>query len=126
MTTATAEKSKTFKLAAIFMLFAALSLDASAAGLLDMISGTSTLINSLAKLLNIAAALTGAWFVISGVMTWKKSSNEHGGQIEFKSVVIPIVAGTILVAFTGFIAMTSTTFGFASPNTAMFLGAGTL
>lgn len=92
-----------------------------AAGLESMVSGSNTLILSLARLLNTIAALVGGWFVFSGVMAWKKSSNEHGGAgIEFKSVVIPIVAGVILVCFTTFIMLTSHTFGFASPNTMMY------
>jgi len=94
--------------------------DVAMAGLEQMTTGATSLIMSLAKLLNVGAALVGGWFVVSGVMNWKKSSNEHGGgQIEFKSVVIPIITGIILVAFTGFVAMTSSTFGFAS-NTGMF------
>lgn len=94
---------------------------AQAAGLDQMTTGASNFILSLAKLLTSMAALVGGWFVVSGVLAWKKSSNEHGGgQIEFKSVVIPIVAGVILVCFTGFILLTSTTFGFATANTAMF------
>lgn len=94
---------------------------AHAAGLDQMINGGNTLVLAFARLLTSIAALCGGWLVFSGVMTWKKSSNEHGGgQIEFKSVVIPIVAGVILVCFTGFILLTSTSFGFATPNTTMF------
>lgn len=114
-------KMSTGLLIALAIASVAVSTSANAAGLDAMILGASNLISSLARMLNIAAALVGGYFVISGVMAWKKSANEHGGQqVEFKSVVVPIIAGACLVAFTGFVAMTSTTFGFATANTAMF------
>lgn len=94
---------------------------AAAADLTQMISGGNTLVLALAKFLTSIAALIGGWFVVSGVMAWKKSSNEHGGQqVEFKSVVVPIITGVILVSFTGFLLLTSSTFGFSSPNTGSF------
>jgi hypothetical protein len=98
----------------------ALASNASAADLTAVTTGATNFINSLARLLNIGAALLGGWFVVSGVMNWKKSTNEQGGgQIEMKSIVVPIITGAILVAFTGFIAMTSSTFGFAGTTSSI-------
>lgn len=88
--------------------------EASAAGLDVMVNGASSMITSVARLMNLGASLVGGWFVFKGVMAWKKSSDEgHGQQVEFKSVVVPIIAGAVLVAFTAFVSMTSATFGFA-------------
>lgn len=112
---------KYIKAMAIVLPLALIALDANAAGgLTGMVTGGTTLIKSLMKLLTSLAALVGGWFVISGIIAWKKSSNDHSGQIDFKSVVVPIIAGIILVSFTGFILLTSETFGFATPNTKDF------
>lgn len=73
-----------------------------------------TFLQTIGRTMDVLAAITGAYFILSGIMTWKKSSSEHGGQTDFKSVAIPIVTGGLLVAFSALIGATSTTFGFAS------------
>ena len=78
-----------------------------------MVSAKSTL-STAGTTINILAGITGAYFILSGIMAWRKSSGDHGGQVEFKSVVVPIVAGGLLVAFSSFVAATSSEFGFST------------
>ena len=85
------------------------------AGLDQVINGASNTLIQGMKLLNVLAGFIGAYFVFHGVMNWKKSSSEHGGnQMGFKEIVVPILAGVVLLGFSSFIMMTSSTFGFAS------------
>ncbi len=92
------------------------------ADLISMISSTKNLLISAMSLLNIAAGIVGAYFVFNGVMNWKKSSNEQGGgQIGFKEIIVPIIAGVCLLGFSFFIVMTSQTFGLSS-STSGYLG----
>ncbi len=74
----------------------------------------NTFIGTIGTTLNAIAGLAGAYLVFNGIMLWKKSSSDHGQQIEFKSVAVPIVAGSCLVGFTTFVMLTSQTFGFSS------------
>ena len=85
------------------------------ADLNGILTSSNTLMTNAAQTINILAMLTGAYFIYKGVMAWRKSADEHGGHsIEFKSVAIPILSGALLVAFTAFVAATSSTFGFSS------------
>ncbi|OIR06017.1 hypothetical protein GALL_118140 [mine drainage metagenome] len=107
-----------FTLIALAMVF---SMPAHA-GLDTAINGASSFVVSLMKLLNLCLGFLGAWFAGSGIMNWKKSSSEQGGhQMGFKEIVVPVIAGIILLGFSSFIAMTSSTFGFVS-TTASNLG----
>ncbi len=74
----------------------------------------NTFIGTIGTTLNAIACLAGAYLVFNGIMLWKKSSSDHGQQVEFKSIAIPIVAGSCLVGFTTFVMLTSQTFGFSS------------
>lgn len=74
----------------------------------------NTFIGTIGTTLNAIAGLAGAYLVFNGIMMWKKSSSDHGQQVEFKSIAIPIVAGSCLVGFTTFVMLTSQTFGFSS------------
>lgn len=90
---------------------------ASAQGLNGTLTTAQTFIQTIGRTLNILAALTGAFFVLNGLMTWKKSSSDHGGQVEFKSIAVPIVVGGLLMGFSAFVGLTSSTFGFTSAAT---------
>lgn len=86
----------------------------AATDLNEVVDKTAAFLKNAAKLINIIAALVGAYFVFSGFMAWKKSADERaGGQIGFKEVVVPIVAGVFLILLSAFIMATSSTFGFA-------------
>ena len=74
----------------------------------------NTFISTIGTTLNAIACLAGAYLVFNGIMLWKKSSSDHGQQVEFKSIAVPIVAGSCLVGFTTFVMLTSQTFGFSS------------
>lgn len=74
----------------------------------------NTFIGTIGTTLNAIACLAGAYLVFNGIMLWKKSSSDHGQQVEFKSIAVPIVAGSCLVGFTTFVMLTSQTFGFSS------------
>ena len=78
-----------------------------------LVSG-QTFIKNIGTTLNIMAGIVGAYMIFHGIMTWKKSSSDHGQQVEFKSIAIPIVAGSALLAFSTFVGVTSSTFGFNS------------
>lgn len=78
-----------------------------------LISG-QTFIKNIGTTLNIMAGIVGAYLVFNGIMTWRKSSSDHGQQVEFKSIAIPIIAGSALLAFSTFVGITSSTFGFNS------------
>lgn len=85
------------------------------AGIEVIINGAKATVISLMSLLNVLAGLGGAYFVFTGIMNWKKSSNEQGGhQVGFKEIVVPIISGVFLLGFSMFIIMTSQTFGLAS------------
>ena len=77
----------------------------------------NTFISTIGTTLNAIACLAGAYLVFNGIMLWKKSSSDHGQQVEFKSIAVPIVAGSCLVGFTTFVMLTSQTFGFSSTFT---------
>lgn len=79
----------------------------------SLISG-QTFIKNIGTTLNIGAGIVGAYLIFNGIMTWKKSSSDHGQQVEFKSIAIPLVAGSALLAFSTFVGLTSSTFGFNS------------
>lgn len=105
-------------LVATMVLAAVFASNSAYADLNLTLGSANTFIATIGRTLNILAGLTGAYFVFNGIMTWKKSSSEHGGQqVEFKSVAIPIIAGSCLVAFATFVGAASSTFGFASTYT---------
>lgn len=84
------------------------------ADLIGMINNGKSVIIAVFSLLNVGAGMLGAYYVITGVMNWKKSSGEQGRQMESKEIITPIIAGIILLSISGFIMMTSSTFGLAS------------
>lgn len=82
-------------------------------GLVTMANGGVDLLTVAIKLVNLMALLIGIWWVMDGVMNWKKSSRDDSGgaNIGFKQIIIPIISGVILASFAGFVVMTSQTFG---------------
>jgi hypothetical protein len=90
------------------------------AGLDTTIVSISTFISLCMKLLNLGVGLLGAWYAASGIMNWKKSSEQGSNQMGFKEIVVPVISGIILLGFSSFIAMTSSTFGFVSTTASQF------
>jgi hypothetical protein len=111
-------------------LFAMGTASQSAFADLNTVAGDlNSFIGTIGTTLNVLAGLAGAYLVFNGIMTWKKSSSDHGQQVEFKSIAIPIIAGSCLVAFSSFVGFTSTTFGLTStyaPGGAVSGGSGGL
>jgi hypothetical protein len=115
------DNNKTVNIGVLIALTAVSAMAFSPDSLADLnatLTQGNTFIRSIGRTLNLLAGLTGAYFVLSGLMEWKKSSSEHGGGQGggFKAIAVPIVAGALLVAFTSVVAATSSTFGFASSS----------
>ncbi|WP_297501242.1 DUF6750 family protein [Ferrovum sp.] len=91
-----------------------MAFSATTGDLNSALNAGNTFIGTIGTTLNAIACLAGAYLVFNGIMLWKKSSSDHGQQVEFKSVAVPIVAGSCLVGFTTFVMLTSQTFGFSS------------
>lgn len=98
------------------MIFLALSLlafafPAAAAGLTSAAQGGNELLVSLVRMLNLVGLMFGVWWVIESTMLWKRSARNEQQHVSFKAVAVPMIAGLILACFTGFVALTSDTFG---------------
>lgn len=88
-----------------------LSSGVDAAGLTNVTNSGGDLLSSVVRLLNIAIMLIGSWWVLEGILRWKKSAMSDDQHVSFKSIMVPVIAGMVLVCFTGFVALTSETFG---------------
>lgn len=88
-----------------------MSSGASAATLTTVTGSAIVLLIDAIRIINLLTLMIGMWWVMSGVLKWKKSAGDPNSSIEFKQIITPIISGLVLSSFSGFVAMTSETFG---------------
>lgn len=93
------------------LLFVLYADSVNAGSLITMANAGAGFMVALIRVVNLGALLIGLWWVMDGVMNWKKSARDDTNNIGFKQIVIPIISGVILSSFAGFVALTSETFG---------------